>query len=686
MMKVALVGNPNSGKTTLFNELTGSSAKVGNWPGVTVDKKEGKYKKAKTPMDIIDLPGVYSLSPYTLEEVIARDYIVNEKPDVIINIIDGTNLERNLYLTTQILETDIPVVGALNMMDLVEKNKDKIDVDKLSNKLGIPLVKISALRATNIKDLMEVVAKTTKKREPLNLFKGTTLDKPFHELYNLYVSKGFEQAMFKASKTLEHDEKLFASDKLKPILLDIKKVTDLNEDSEADIADIRYQYIETELSGSLEKSRVLGDLSTSDKIDKLLTNRLLGLPVFAFIMFAIFHTTFSENFLFIAELPSPGVYLQGLTEVPIEWLTGLVEGFLENMGASEWVFGLVISGIIDGVGAVLSFIPQILVIFLFLSILEDSGYMARVAFIMDRILRKFGLSGKAFLPLLTGFGCSVPAIMGARTLEGERERKLTMMLVPYMSCGAKAPIWALFASAVFSEHGDLMTFGIYMLGILVAVISAIILKKYVFKGEASPFVMEMPAYHFPRFKNLLLRLWEKLRGYVIRAGTVILASTIVLWFLANFDFSLRMVEENTDASMLGTLANSIKFIFIPLGFVGGNDGWKAVVAILTGLIAKEAVVSTMGVLYTGMESEEDFLGEDSATNSLIASISTTFTPLAALSFMAFNLLSIPCMAAVAALRAELNDRKIFWFTIVFWIVVAWVVSFLIFNIGTLLGF
>ena len=686
MMKVALVGNPNSGKTTLFNELTGSSAKVGNWPGVTVDKKEGKYKKAKTPMDIIDLPGVYSLSPYTLEEVIARDYIVNEKPDVIINIIDGTNLERNLYLTTQILETDIPVVGALNMMDLVEKNKDKIDVDKLSNKLGIPLVKISALRATNIKDLMEVVAKTTKKREPLNLFKGTTLDKPFHELYNLYVSKGFEQAMFKASKTLEHDEKLFASDELKPILLDIKKVTDLNEDSEADIADIRYQYIETELSGSLEKSRVLGDLSTSDKIDKLLTNRLLGLPVFAFIMFAIFHTTFSENFLFIAELSSPGVYLQGLTEVPIEWLTGLVEGFLENMGASEWVFGLVISGIIDGVGAVLSFIPQILVIFLFLSILEDSGYMARVAFIMDRILRKFGLSGKAFLPLLTGFGCSVPAIMGARTLEGERERKLTMMLVPYMSCGAKAPIWALFASAVFSEHGDLMTFGIYMLGILVAVISAIILKKYVFKGEASPFVMEMPAYHFPRFKNLLLRLWEKLRGYVIRAGTVILASTIVLWFLANFDFSLRMVEENTDASMLGTLANSIKFIFIPLGFVGGNDGWKAVVAILTGLIAKEAVVSTMGVLYTGMESEEDFLGEDSATNSLIASISTTFTPLAALSFMAFNLLSIPCMAAVAALRAELNDRKIFWFTIVFWIVVAWVVSFLIFNIGTLLGF
>ncbi|MDQ0363145.1 ferrous iron transport protein B [Breznakia pachnodae] len=685
-MRVALVGNPNSGKTTLFNELTGSTAKVGNWPGVTVDKKEGKYKKAKTPMDIIDLPGVYSLSPYTLEEVIARDYIINEKPDVIINIIDGTNLERNLYLTTQILETDIPVVGALNMMDLVEKNKDKINVDELSKKLGIPLVQISALRATNIKDLMEVVATATTKRKPLNLFKGTSLDKPFHDLYNLYSSKGFDQPVFKASKTLEHDEKILASDELKPLLADIKKVTDLNEDSEADIADIRYQYIETELSGSLEKTRVLGDLSTSDKIDKILTNRFLGLPIFALIMFAIFHTTFSENFLFIEGLASPGVYLQGLTEVPIEWITGVLEGFLESMGASAWVFGLVIDGIVAGVGGVLSFIPQILVIFLFLSILEDSGYMARVAFIMDRILRRFGLSGKAFLPLLTGFGCSVPAIMGARTLEGERERKLTMMLVPYMSCGAKAPIWALFASAVFTDNGDLMTFGIYMLGILVAVISAIILKKFVFKGEASPFVMEMPAYHFPRLKNLLLRLWEKLKGYVVRAGTVILASTIVLWFLANFDFSLSMVEANSEASILGILANGIKFIFMPLGFVGGSDGWKAVVAILTGLIAKEAVVSTMGVLYTGMESEEDFLGEDSATNSLIATIGATFSPLAALSFMAFNLLSIPCMAAVAALRAELNDRKIFWFTLVFWIVVAWVVSFLIFNVGTLLGF
>ncbi|MDF9824927.1 ferrous iron transport protein B [Breznakia sp. PF5-3] len=684
-MKVALVGNPNSGKTTLFNELTGSTAKVGNWPGVTVDKKEGKYKKAKTPMDIIDLPGVYSLSPYTLEEVIARDYIINDKPDVIINIIDGTNLERNLYLTTQLLETDIPVVGALNMMDLVEKNQDKINLSLLSSKLNIPLVEISALRATNIKALMEEVVKTTTKREPLNLFKGTKLEKSFYALYDLFVKNGLKQPTFKASKLLENDEKLLASEEIKNLANEIKRIVEITEDSEAEIADIRYQFIEDELSGSLEKSRVLGDLTTSDKIDRVLTSKILGLPIFALIMFAIFHTTFSENFLFLG-INSPGVYLQGLMEIPVEWITGGLEGLLEGAGASSWVFGLVIDGIVAGVGGVLSFIPQILVIFLFLSILEDSGYMARVAFLMDRILRKFGLSGKAFLPLLTGFGCSVPAIMGARTLEGERERKLTMMLVPYMSCGAKAPIWALFASAVFTDHGDLMTFGIYMLGILVAVISAIILKKFVFKGDASPFVMEMPAYHFPRLKNLALRLWDKLKGYIIRAGTVILASTIVLWFLSNFDFGLHMVEANSSNSILGVLANGIKFIFIPLGFVSGPDGWKAVVAILTGLIAKEAVVSTMGVLYTNMESEEDFLGEDDATTSLIATVGATFTPLAALSFMAFNLLSIPCMAAVAALKAELNDRKTFWFALVFWIVVAWIVSFLIYNVGGLLGF
>lgn len=681
-MKVALVGNPNSGKTTLFNDLTGSSAKVGNWPGVTVDKKEGKYKKASVPMDIIDLPGIYSLSPYTLEEVIARDFIVNETPDVIINIVDATNIERNLYLTTQILETDIPVVIALNMMDLVAKNKDEIDVKALAKQLGVSVVEISALRGTNVKTLMNEVSIATQKRTPLNLFKGTSLENTYNALYDLFVSKGFVQPAFKASKVIENDEKMMQSEEIKSLLSVIEDIMKVDEDSEAVVANLRYEFIARELGNTIVKGKRSEELTTSDKIDKVLTSRILGLPIFVLIMWLIFHFTFSEDF-FWTGLPSLGVYLQGLTEVPIEWLSGVFEGILTNMGASEWVFGLVINGIIGGVGAVLSFIPQILVIFLFLSILEDSGYMARVAFIMDRVLRKFGLSGKAFLPLLTGFGCSVPAIMGARTLEGERERKLTMMLVPYMSCGAKAPIWALFAASVFSEYGDWMTFGIYMLGIVVAVISAIILKKFVFKGETSPFIMELPAYHFPRLKNLLLHLWEKLKGYVVRAGTVILAATIVLWFLANFDFTLSMVDENGADSILGVVANSIKFIFEPLGFASGEHGWRAVVAILTGLIAKEAVVSTMGVLYTGLESDEDFMGEDDASNALLATVAATFSPLAALSFMAFNLLSVPCMAAVGALRAEMNDRKLFWFTIGFWIVSAWVISFLIYNVGGL---
>lgn len=681
-MKIALVGNPNSGKTTLFNELTGSSAKVGNWPGVTVDKKEGKYKKASVPMDIIDLPGIYSLSPYTLEEVIARDYIVNETPDVIINIIDATNIERNLYLTTQILETDIPVVIALNMMDLVAKNKDQIDVKALAKQLGVSVVEISALRGANVKTLMNEVSIATQKRTPLNLFRKTALENTYNALYDLFVSKGFVQPAFKASKVIENDEKMMQSEEIKALSSKIQDIMKVEEDQEAVVANLRYEFIANELSACFIKGIKAGELTTSDKIDKVLTSRTFGIPIFLVIMWLIFHFTFSEDF-FWTKLPSLGVYLQGLTEVFVEWLTGVFAGILTNMGVSEWIFGLVINGMIGGVGAVLSFIPQILVIFLFLSLLEDSGYMARVAFIMDRVLRKFGLSGKAFLPLLTGFGCSVPAIMGARTLEGERERKLTMMLVPYMSCGAKAPIWALFAASVFSNYGDLMTFAIYMLGIIVAVISAIILKKFVFKGEASAFIMELPAYHFPRLKNLLLHLWEKLKGYIIRAGTVILAATIVLWFLANFDFTFSMVDENGADSILGVVANAIKFIFEPLGFASGEHGWRAVVAILTGLIAKEAVVSTMGVLYTGLESDEDFMGEDAASNALLATVAATFSPLAALSFMAFNLLSVPCMAAVGALHAEMNDRKLFWFTIGFWIVSAWIISFLIYNVGGL---
>lgn len=681
-MKVALVGNPNCGKTTLFNTLTGSSAKVGNWPGVTVDKKVGKYKKSKLDIEIIDLPGIYSLSPYTLEEVIARDYIISEEVDVIINIIDATNMERNLYLTTQLLETDVPVVIAMNMMDLVKKNEDRIDINALSKILQVPIVSISALRNENITVLMDKVELTRQKREPLFLYGKSSLEKPYLELLALLKANGVNQPHFVASKILENDEKFMGNEVIQSLRSTIGNIIQEDEDNEAIVADIRYQYIANELGHCIVKKRKLGELTTSDKMDQILTSRLFGIPIFLAVMMLIFHLTFSEN-LFGLGIHSPGVYLQTLTEVPITWISNVLTNLLTSLQASDWVFGLVVDGMIGGVGAVLSFIPQILLIFFFLSILEDSGYMARAAFIMDRVLRKFGLSGRAFLPLLTGFGCSVPAIMGARTLEGDKERKLTMMLVPYMSCGAKAPIWALFAASVFKGYGDILTFGIYMLGIVVAVVSAIILKKFVFKGEASAFVMELPTYHFPRMRNLFRHLWEKLRGYVVRAGTVILAATIVLWFLANFSFGLQMVEPNSNESIIAVLANAITFIFEPLGFASGSDGWKAVVAILTGLIAKEAVVSTLGQLYTGLESESDFLEHDGATNALYASLISGFSPLAALSFMAFNLLCVPCMAAVGALKAEVNSRKIFWLAIGFWLLTAWIVSFLIYNVGSL---
>lgn len=679
-MNIALVGNPNSGKTTLFNELTGSSAKVGNWPGVTVDKKVGVYKKGKSTIDIVDLPGVYSLSPYTLEEVIARDYIIKEKIDVVVNIVDATNIERNLYLTTQLLETDIPVVIALNMMDLARKNKTEIDVDALSKKLGVPIICISALRSENIKELMNVVETTSKNRVPFSVLQTGTLKDKYESLLHLLKSANIKQPHFMAAKLLENDEKAYEEETIASLKDKISEI--VSDDYEGEVANIRYEYLSAQLDGCISKPKQVSLNSTSDKIDKLLTSRYLGIPIFLGIMMLIFHLTFSEN-LFGLGMNSIGVYFQGLTEVPITWLSELLTQLLDSMQASTWVYGLVVDGVIGGVGAVLSFVPQILLIFFFLSLLEDSGYMARAAFLMDRILRRFGLSGKAFLPLLTGFGCSVPAIMGARTLETDQERKLTMILVPYMSCGAKAPIWALFAASVFKGHGDFLTFGIYLLGILVAVISAILMKKFVFKGDASAFVMELPAYHLPRARNLLLHLWDKLKGYVIRAGTIILAATIVLWFLANFNFSLQMVEANSNESIIGILASSLTFLFAPLGFVGGSNGWKAVVAILTGLIAKEAVVSTLGQLYTGMESENDFMGEDSASGALYTTLALSFSPLAALSFMAFNLLSVPCMAAVGALKAEVNNRKIFWFAIAFWILSAWVVSFIIYNVGGL---
>ncbi|HHX71978.1 MAG TPA: ferrous iron transport protein B [Clostridiales bacterium] len=688
-LRIALAGNPNSGKTTLFNILTGSRAHVGNWPGVTVDRREGTYKSKKGEANIIDLPGIYSLSPYTPEEVVARNYIIDEKPDMVINIVDATNLERNLYLTTQLLELDCPLIVALNMTDLLEKEKNSIDASLLEKRLGVPVFSISALRGTGVKEMMEGIMKLAgQNRQGNTVLKDGPLADAFLAALKIVEEKKLSNPVFHAVKLLENDsltlEAAGLTEESHEVATVQKLVAKANElgDGEAAVADERYKSIAKKFVPALKKSSQAG-LNTSDKVDKVLTNRILGLPIFLGLMWLVFHLTFGEFLFGIEPIPTPGTLLVMGIEWLFDWVNEGALWLMDVMGAAEGslTYGLIIDGVFAGVGAVLGFLPLVVILFFFLSLLEETGYMARVAFIMDRMLRRFGLSGKAFVPMLMGFGCSVPAIMGVRTLENDRDRKLTMMLIPWMSCGAKFPIYGVFAAALFEENADLMTFGLYLIGIVTAVLAGVILKKTVFKGDAAPFIMEMPAYHRPRAKGLFLQVWDKAKGYLVRAGTVILASTIVIWFLANFSFSLRMVEANSAESILGVLGNGIRFFFIPLGFASGPDGWKAVVAILTGLVAKEMVVSTMGVLYNpGIQG--DALEDEGAQAALIASISASFTPVAALAFMAFNLLSVPCMAAVGALRSEMRSRKWFWFTILLWIAAAWIVSFAINIIGT----
>ena len=675
-LNVALAGNPNCGKTTLFNEITGSKQHVGNWPGVTVEKKEGKYKKDKG-MTIVDLPGIYSLSPYSAEEIVARNYIVEEKPDVLINIIDGTNIERNMYLTLQILETGIPTVVALNMMDEVESSGTKIDIDKISKALGIKVVPIVARNGKNIDLLMNEVKKVSKeKNKELNIYSKDVEDFLEDILSQISDNDNHSQNInprWRSIKLLEEDpiesEKLSydMKNKIEPIVS--KANEKLNGDAEGEIADQRYKFISNVVSKSVKK-QVKKDgtrvETTSDKIDKILTNRIIAIPAFLAIMYGLFKITFGEGPLGI------GVWLQ--TIVGDFWdgpLTEIILNLLQNMGASEWALSLVGDGILAGLGGVISFLPQILVLFLLMSILEDSGYMARVAFVMDKLFRRFGLSGKSFIPLLMGFGCSVPAVMASRTLENERDRKITIAITPFMSCGAKLPIYLMFAATLFTTSNQtLVVYSIYMLGLVVAVISALILSKFVFKGEASNFIMELPQYRIPTLRSVFIHAWEKVKGFAIKAGTIILGSTILIWFLSNFNLG-GMCE--MEESILASIGRSIQWIFAPLGF--GN--WKASVAVVTGWIAKENIVSTFGVLYGANDAIAEAAMEGSAA---IPGVAAAFTKASAFAYMAFNLLCMPCFAAVGAIKKEMGNWKDTLKTIGFQMLVAWIVAFIVYII------
>lgn len=687
-ISIALAGNPNSGKTTLFNHLTGSTAHVGNWPGVTVAVKEGRYRNKKQGQEanIVDLPGIYSLSPYTPEEVVSRDYIMSDGPDTVINIVDATNLERNLYLTTQILEMDTPMVIALNMMDTVEKNGDQIDIRQLEQRLGVPVVPISAARKTGISELVaKAVEVSGKKRRGHSVIEKDGIREAVEEISEGMSIAGVEHPVYNAVKLLDGDReaagRLVLNNEMRARAeAEVQATAKRLGDCEAAIADARYQYINKHCSPLIHKARREVEDSRSDRMDRVLTHRIWGIPIFVMILFLMFHLTFTENLFFFTEAPGPGVWLAGIVEGAVEWSTEAMAGLLEQVGASDWAVGLVIDGIFAGVGAVLGFLPLILVLYLFVSILEDSGYMARAAFIMDRLLRKFGLSGKSFVPMIMGFGCSVPAIAATKTLEHERDRRLTIMLVPFMSCGAKLPIYALIVPIFFPGNTDLVITGVYLLGIMVAVVCGILLKKTIFQGEAAPFIMELPPYRFPSLKSLGVHLWEKFKGFATKVGTIITASTIVIWFLANFGFDggFGMVEPNSAQSVLGYLGNALRFLFIPLGFAGGADGWKAVVAVMTGLIAKEAVVSTMGQLHSVGDAMED----EGAATALAAVLASTLSVPAALSFIAWNLFSVPCMAAVGAISQEMASRKWLWRTIGFHLITAWVVSFLVYWIST----
>ena len=679
-IRIALAGNPNCGKTTLFNDITGSKQHVGNWPGVTVEQKTGKYKKNKE-IEIVDLPGIYSLSPYSAEEIVARDYIVDENPDVLIDIVDGTNIERNLYLTLQVLETKIPTVIALNMMDEVEASGTKIDVKKLSKILGVPVIPIVARNGKGVNELMEAaqkIASSKTQSNDLEVF-SPQVNNYITEIVGLlndndnqnHKSSSYE--MWQAIKILEEDEivieKLPGNKRAKITSIVEKANSDFNGDTEAEIADQRYKFISEVVNKTVSKPlKANGQRkeTTSDKIDKVLTNRIVAIPAFLVIMYALFSITFGEGPLGI------GVWLQ--TIVTDFWdgpFTETIMGAIESMGAADWASGLVGDGILAGVGGVVSFLPQILVLFLLMSFLEDSGYMARVAFVMDRLFRRFGLSGKSFIPLLMGYGCSVPAVMASRTLESEKDRRLTIMITPFMSCGAKLPIYLMFAATLFAGYNQtLIIYSVYMIGIVVAVIGALILSNTLFKGETSNFIMELPQYRIPTLRSVLIHAWEKVKGFAIKAGTIILGSTILIWFLSNFNFGGMCEMED---SILASIGRSIQWIFAPLGF----GEWRASVAVVTGWIAKENIVSTFGVLFGAADAVSEAAAEGTAA---LPGLSAVFTQAAAFSYMAFNLLCMPCFAAVGAIKKEMGSWKWTGITIAFQMITAYIVAFIVYHV------
>ena len=680
-IRIALAGNPNCGKTTMFNNLTGANQYVGNWPGVTVEKKEGKLK-GKKDVIITDLPGIYSLSPYTLEEVVSRDYILNEHPDVIVNLVDATNIERNLYLTTQLIETGVPVVIALNMADLLEKREIKIDTERLSMVLGCPIIETSALKGDGLNNLMEEAIRTANTKEvelPADIF-SADLEKAIENVkQQLPASITEDKKRWYAVKLLENDSKVSGSMSLgtaaRSVVEDARKALESKHDNDMEsiVTDERYQFIQKVVKTTMKKAK--GKLTVSDRIDQIVTNRILGIPIFIAVMFIVYYISVSTIGTFVTDWTN---------DVFVVAIQDAVSGFLKSLGASEMILSLVVDGIVGGLGAVLGFVPQMAILFLFLSILEDCGYMVRIAFVMDRVFRHFGLSGKSFIPLLISSGCGIPGIMASRTIEQDNDRRLTIMTATFIPCGAKLPVIALMGGVMASyatesyEAGGLVAPLMYFLGIVAVLVAAIILKKTKpFSGKPAPFVMELPQYHIPSVKTVLMHVWERLKGFIIKAGTILFLACVVMWFLGGFGFaedgSFGMVESGQ--SLLAVIGGAFAPIFAPLGF----GEWQPVAASLSGFTAKEAIVSTMGVLANVSED----LAEEA---SVVAPAVAMWFPsaMAAFSFLLFNMLDSPCLAAIATMAQQLQSKKWFWFAIIFQNLFAYVVCLIVYQLGSVL--